>query len=137
MGHWDGDALVVESAGVNDRTWLDRVGHPYSEKLRVTERFLRVDCGHIQYQITFDDPDTLTAPISRSLTLNYSADTDMLEAVCNENNRAPGHLVGTATARAREPTSLAQYVGRYSFRDGTRAIPTFMGATQTVTPRRY
>ena len=134
VGHWDGEALVVESAGFNDRTWLDRVGHPHSEKLRVTERFRRVDFGHIQYQITFDDPDTLTAPITRSLTVNYAADTDMLEAVCNENNRAAGHLVGTATARVHvSPRVLAQYAGTYVYREGVRAIPTFMGATQTVT----
>ena len=56
VGRWEGDTLVVESAGFNDRTWLDRAGHPHSEKLRVTERFRRVDFGHLQYQITFDDP---------------------------------------------------------------------------------
>jgi len=134
VGHWDGETLTVESAGFNDRSWLDRVGHPHSEKLRITERFQRVDFGHIQYQITFDDPETLTKPISRAITLNYSADTDMLESVCNENNRAPGHLVGTATARVQvSPRVLAQYVGRYVFREGTRAIPTFMGAAQSVT----
>ena len=53
VGHWDGDTLVVESAGFNDRTWLDRAGHPHSEKLRVTERLRRVDFGHMQYQIIF------------------------------------------------------------------------------------
>lgn len=134
VGHWDGETLVVESAGFNDRSWLDRVGHPHSEKLRITERFQRVDFGHIRYQITFDDPDTLTQPISRAITLNYSADTDMLESVCNENNRDMVHLVGNATARVHvSPRVLAQYVGRYVFREGTRAIPTFMGATQRVT----
>lgn len=134
VGRWEGDALVVESAGFNDRTWLDRVGHPHSEKLRVTERLQRIDFGHIRYQITFDDPETLTKPISRSITLNYSADTDMLEAVCNENVRDAVHLVGNATARVDvNPRVLAQYAGRYVFREGTRAIPTFMGATQRVT----
>ena len=63
VGRWDRDTLVVESAGFNDRTWLDRAGHPHSEKLRVTERFRRVDFGHMQYQITFDDPETLTRAI--------------------------------------------------------------------------
>jgi len=133
VGHWDGETLVVDSNGFNDRTWLDRVGHPHSEKLRVTERFLRVDFGHLQYQITFDDPDTLTTPISRSLTLNYAADTDMLESVCNENNRDTPHLVGTAISRVHvSPEVLAHYLGRYVFREGIRAIPTFMGATQAV-----
>src|ERR1041384_3431757 len=87
VGGWDGDVLVIESAGFNDRSWLDRAGHPHSEKLRVTERVQRVDFGHIRYQITFDDSETLTKPITRVITLIYSADTDMLENVCNENNR--------------------------------------------------
>ena len=95
VGHWEGNTLVVQSAGFNDRTWLDRAGHPHSEKLRVTERFRRVDFGHMQYQITFDDPETLTKPLTLSLAVNYRADTDMLENVCNENNRAIAHMVGT------------------------------------------
>ena len=133
VGRWDGDVLVVESAGFNDRSWLDRVGHPHSEKLRVTERLQRMDFGHIRYQITFDDPDTLTKPITRSIALTYAADTDMLEAVCNENNRDVPRLVGIATARVEvRPQVLARYVGRYVFKRGIRAIPTFMGATQRV-----
>src|SRR6185503_18611572 len=92
IGRWDGDTLVVESTGFNDRTWLDRAGHPHSEKLRVTERLRRVDFGHVQYQITFDDPETLTKPLTLSLPVSYRADTDMLENVCNENNRS--RLVG-------------------------------------------
>jgi hypothetical protein len=82
VGHWEGDALVVKSAGFNDRTWLDRVGHPHSENLRVTERFQRVDFGHMRFQLTYEDPDTLTRPLSISLTVNYAPDTDMLEDVC-------------------------------------------------------
>jgi hypothetical protein len=96
VGRWDGDALVVESTGFNDRTWLDRAGHPHSEKLRVTERFRRVDFGRVEYRITFDDPDTLTKPLTLSLPVSYQADTDMLEAVCNENNRS--RLVGVERA---------------------------------------
>src|SRR5205085_2886349 len=81
VGHWEGDTLVVESAGFNARGWLDRAGHPHSEYLRVTERFRRVDFGHMQFQITYDDPETLTKPLSFSLAVTYAADTDMLESV--------------------------------------------------------
>ena len=56
VGHWDGDTLVVESGGFNDRTWLDRMGHPHSEELRVTEKFRRIDFGHMQFQVTYEDP---------------------------------------------------------------------------------
>jgi hypothetical protein len=133
-GHWEGDTLVVESAGFNDRSWLDRAGHPHSENLRVTERFRRVDFGHMQYQITFDDPETLTKPLSRSLAVNYRPDTDMLENVCNENNRDKVHMVGTADAGVQLSSSvLAKYAGRYEFREGSRTVAGFMGMTQNVT----
>src|SRR6266849_238758 len=93
VGHWEGETLVVESAGFNDRSWLDRAGHPHSENLRVTERFRRGDFGHMQFRINFDDPQTLTKPLTISLAVNYRADTDMIENVCNENNRDRVNLV--------------------------------------------
>src|SRR5437867_8468415 len=134
VGHWEGDTLVVESAGFNDRTWLDRVGHPHSEKLRVTERLLRVDFGHMQYQITFDDPETLTKPLSLSVTMNYRADTDMLENVCNENNLALVHMVGTANKGVQVSSAvLEKYTGRYTFREGSRTVMGFMGMNQNLT----
>ncbi len=133
VGHWDGDTLVVESAGFNDRTWLDRAGHPHSESLRVTERFRRVDFGHMQFQITYDDPETLTKPLSFTLAVNYAADTDMLENVCNESDRKV-HMVGTANVGVQvSPAVLAKYAGRYEFRDGSRVVAAFMGLTQRVT----
>jgi hypothetical protein len=134
VGHWEGDTLVVESAGFNDRTWLDRVGHPHSEKLRVTERFRRVDFGHMQFQITYDDPETLTKPLSLSLAMNYAADTDMLENVCNEGNIDKVHMVGTGIDGVKLSSAvLAKYVGKYEFRDGSRNVPAFVGVTQNVT----
>src|SRR5215510_13567753 len=133
VGRWEGDTLVVESAGFNDRTWLDRAGHPHSEKLRVTERFRRVDFGHIQYQITYDDPETLTKPLTVSLAVNYRADTDMLESVCNENNRDTVRLVGTAAAQVSVSSAiLTRYTGRYGFSDGSRTVAGFMGMNQSV-----
>jgi hypothetical protein len=133
VGHWEGDTLVVESAGFNGRTWLDRAGHPHSENLRVTEKFRRVDFGHMQFQITFDDPETLTKPLNLSLKVNYAADTDMLENVCNENNRDKVHMVGTAsTGVALSSAVLEKYVGRYDFRGGSRTVAGFMGMKQNV-----
>jgi hypothetical protein len=134
VGRWDLDTLVVESAGFNDRTWLDRAGHPHSEKLYVTERFRRVDFGHMQYQITFDDPETLTKPLTFSLAVNYRADTDMLENVCNENNRDKVHMVGTAGNGVQLNSAvLEKYTGRYGFREGSRTVAAFMGMAQNVT----
>jgi hypothetical protein len=133
VGHWEGDTLVVETAGFNDRTWLDRAGHPHSEDLRVTERFRRSDFGHMGLQITFDDPQTLNRPLNISLAVNYAADTEMLETVCNEDERDTAHLVGQANAGVELRSSvLAKYVGRYEFREGPPVIAGFMGKLQNV-----
>lgn len=133
VGHWEGDTLVVESAGFNDRTWLDRMGHPHSEDLRVTERFQRVDFGHMRFQVTYDDPKTLIKPLTISLAVNYAPDTDMLESIC-DNEQDQAHLVAGAEARVKlSPDVLARYVGTYEFRVGTPVIKGFFGVTQTIT----
>jgi hypothetical protein len=133
VGHWEGDTLVVESAGFNDKSWLDMVGHPHSERLRVTEKFRRADFGHMQVQVTYDDPETLTRPLTISVGVNYAADTDMLEYVCNEDERDTQHLVGTAKAVAHpSPAVLDRYVGEYEFRDGVLSSRNFYGPNQTV-----
>jgi hypothetical protein len=130
VGHWEGDTLVVESTGFNDRTWLDRVGHPHSEQLRVTERFRRVNFGHMQFQITYDDPKTLVRPVTFSLVVNYAPDTDMLETIC-ENERDAAHLVGRAHEGVKISADvLAKYAGTYEFREGPRVIEGFFGRTQ-------
>ena len=81
IGHWENDTLVVESAGFNDLSWLDEAGHPHSEELRIEERFRRVDFGHMQFQITFDDPKVLVKPLTLSIGVTYAADTEMLENI--------------------------------------------------------
>jgi len=134
IGHWDGDTLVVESAGFNDKTWLDMVGHPHSERLRVTEKFRRTDFGHMRVEVTYDDPETLTKPLTISVAVNYAADGDMLEYVCNEDEQDTKHLVGTAKAVAHPSSSvLAGYAGKYEFRDGVISSRDFFGPEQVVT----
>ena len=134
IGRWDGDTLVVESTGFNDRTWLDRAGHPHSEKLRVTEKLRRIDFGHMQYQITYDDPEMLTKPLTLSIGVNYRADTDMLENVCNENNNPDRvHLVGIEPKAVElSPAVLTKYVGTYVYREGSQNVLSFMGRNQKV-----
>lgn len=94
VGHWDGDTLVVETIGFNDKTWIDTGGHPHSEALHVTERFTRRDFGHIALQITIDDPKAYTKPWTVSYELRLLPDTELLEYVCTENNKDLQHLVG-------------------------------------------
>lgn len=133
IGRWDGDTLVVETAGFNDKTWLDMVGHPHSERLHVTEKFRRPDFGHMQVQVTYDDPETMTRPLTMSVGVTYVADGDMLEYVCNEDERDTNHLVGTAKVEAHPaPAVLDRYSGEYKFRDGVLSSRDFFGPNQIV-----
>jgi hypothetical protein len=94
VGKWEGDTLVVESAGFNDSTWLDTGGHPHTDALHVTERYHRRDLGHMDLQITINDPKAYTKPWTVSYPLQLLPDTELLEYVCNENNKDIRHLVG-------------------------------------------
>jgi len=94
VGRWQDDAFIVDSAGFNDNVWLDNNGHPASENLRVTERFRRRDFGHMTVDVTIDDPKTYTKPWMVTLPLLYQADSELLEYMCNENNKDIEHLVG-------------------------------------------
>ena len=72
VGKWDGDVLVVETAGFNDKTWLDAIGHPHSEALRLVERYRRRDFGHMDVEMTFDDPQMYTKPFTIKSPMSFS-----------------------------------------------------------------
>jgi len=93
-GKWDGDSLVVETAGFNDRGWLDARGHTHSEALHLTERFHRLDFGHMEVQLTIDDPKTYTRPFTIQLKQRLQADSDLLESFCAENEKDSTHVDG-------------------------------------------
>ncbi len=92
VGHWDRDTLVVESAGFNDKTWLDIMGHPHSDALRVMERYHRRDFGHMDVETTFDDPKMYTKPFTIRVTDELWADSDIFEFFCNENEKDRTHM---------------------------------------------
>jgi hypothetical protein len=87
VGKWDGDTLVVETAGFNDLTWLDNAGTQHSEALHVTERFHRRDAGRLDIQITIDDPKTFSKPFTVSEHARLSPKADLTEAICLENRK--------------------------------------------------
>ena len=91
--HWEGETLVVETAGFNDKTALDAFGHPHSESLRTTERLRRRDFGHLDYEITFDDPKMYTKPFTVKIPHDLLPDTDVFENFC-ENEKDLRHLGG-------------------------------------------
>jgi hypothetical protein len=87
VGRWEGDVFVVESAGFNDNVWLDNAGVPATGSLRVTERFVRRDFGHMDIVVTIDDPKTYTRPWTVTQPLEFLADNELIEYICDENNR--------------------------------------------------
>src|SRR5213594_4664246 len=137
VGRWEGDTLVVDSVGFNDRTWLDRDGHRHTEALRMTERYRRLDFGHMEIEITLNDPQVYAHPWTVALSAVLTPDTDLLEAVCNENHDIPlTHWVGKASDEKKSevkvaPEILAKYAGTYEELDrwGTRPHPAIIEVT--------
>jgi hypothetical protein len=91
-GKWDDDTLVVETAGFNDKGWLDAWGHPRSEALHVQERFHRRDFGHMDVQAIVEDPNILTQPITIKFTELLIPNSDVLENFCTEGERDRAHM---------------------------------------------
>jgi len=92
VGHWKRDVFVVETAGFNDKTPLDAMGHPHSEALRITERLRRRDFGHLDVEMTFDDPQMYTKPFTIKIPHDLLADSDIFESFCDENEKDRAHL---------------------------------------------
>ena len=87
IGHWDGDTLVVETAGFNGRAWIDTgSGHPQTDAARVTERYTRRDIGHMDIEITIDEPKAYVKPWRAKVPVNLLADSDLIETFC-ENEK--------------------------------------------------
>ena len=121
VGRWEDDTLVVETIGFKDTTWLDFGGHPHTEELRVVERYRRTAFGHIELKQTFEDPKVFSRPVTIDVKVDFVPDTEMLEYVCNENERDHARLVGKASDDKKNAVKvarevLARYVGAYEFR---------------------
>jgi hypothetical protein len=91
VAHWERDVFVVDTAGFNDKTLLDLMGHTHSDALRITERFHRRDFGHLDVDMTFDDPQLYTKPFTIKVPHDLLADADIFESFC-ENEKDRGHL---------------------------------------------
>ena len=116
VGKWEGDTLVVESNGFNDRTWLDG-NYPHTEGLRTLERYRRNDFGHLELDVSFEDPTLYAAPFRTRVSAELVADTELLEYVCNENPRRE-HWVGKLSDAERseiklDRATLEKYTGTY------------------------
>ena len=116
VGRWDGDTLVVDSAGFNDKTWASRYGVSHTEALRVTERYQRPDFGHLQIEVTYDDPGAYSKPWGFMTDMTLQADTEMLEAICEHSSEDWAGSLSDAADQAVSvpPDVLAGYVGIYT-----------------------
>jgi hypothetical protein len=96
IAHWEGDALVADTIGINERTWLDTAGHEHSDKLHLIEKFEKITDDAIRYTVTFDDPVFFTQPFTIMRTFKRAAPADrILPYSCEENNKDVEHLVPT------------------------------------------
>jgi hypothetical protein len=121
VGHWEGDTLVVDTAGFNDTSWLDVEGHPHTEALHITERFRRRDFGHMDLNITIDDPKAFTRPFSLKIDKTFMPDTELLETVC-ENDRSVAHMLGGTQVTSLAPDVLSKFAGAYEYAPGREAM---------------
>jgi len=116
IGRWEGDTLVVTTTGFNDLGWLDSAGHPQTESLRITERLHRRDFGHMDFEMTIDDPKVFTKPFTMKRERLLAPDTDLIEDVCeNELDRAS--MTG-GPAITLTPALLSTYAGAYELTPG-------------------
>ena len=99
VGRWEGDTLVVETVGFKDDLWLDGWGHPLTSQARTVERIRRVNYGNLEVELTVDDPKAYTKPWTTTIKLALVLNTDLLEYICNENEKSSTHLVGPGGAK--------------------------------------
>jgi hypothetical protein len=127
IGHWEGDTLVVESTGYNDRTWLEN-GYPHTDNMRLTEKFHRKDFGHLEVENTYSDPKIYAKSWTMKMGGLLTPDTELIEYVCAENEKDRPHLVGknsddTKKAVKLAPEILSKYVGTYQFHAKDFGVP--------------
>jgi len=85
VGRWEGDTLVVDSVGYNEKFWMTNGGLPHTEALHLVERFTRTDMNTMKYEVTVDDPRTYSRPWTGGWTLQWMADQEIQEYFCEEN----------------------------------------------------
>lgn len=94
VGRYEGDTLVVDVVGFNGRAWLDQAGHAQTEKAHIVERYRRIDSRTLKYEVTIDDPGAYSAPWTTSNTVSWRPGMELMEYVCDENERSSVHMIG-------------------------------------------
>jgi hypothetical protein len=94
IGHWEGDTIVIDTVGFNDKTWFDNHGNRHSDKLHVIERYTRTDLGTMAVEVTVDDPGAYSTPFKAIFTARLMPGEELMEYVCQEDNQDVPYLVG-------------------------------------------
>jgi len=92
VGHWEGDTLVVDVVGFNEGTWLDYFGHPHTDQMHIVEKYTRPNKGTLHYEATIDDPGAYTKPWTVAWDIPWTANGELQEYICQENNQYFGRL---------------------------------------------
>jgi hypothetical protein len=98
IGHWEGDTLVVDTTGFNDKFWFDFRGHPHTEKLHTIERYKRKDYSTLSNEVTIDDSGAYARPFKVTFTARLRPGDELMEYICQENNQDVAHIQGPAAA---------------------------------------
>lgn len=96
VGHYEGDTLVVDVVGFNGKAWLDQAGHPQTPRAHIVERYTRTDSLTLKYEVTIDDPGAYSHPWTATNTVRWRPGLDLLEYVCQEDEKSSSHMVGNA-----------------------------------------
>jgi hypothetical protein len=94
IGTWEGDTMMVDSIGFNDKFWFDFAGHPHTEQLHIVERYRRPNLGRLEFEVTITDPGAYTRPFTMRGHSTLQPDAELLEYICNENNQDVSHITG-------------------------------------------
>ena len=98
VGRWEGDTLVVDTVGFNDKSWFDFRGHPHTERLHTVERYTRTNTNTLVNEITIDDLGAYFAPFTVTFTAVLKPGDELMEYICQENNQDVTHLQGPTAA---------------------------------------
>ena len=107
VGHWEGDTLVIDTVGFNERSWIDLRGMPTTEQLHLTERITRSDFNTLRYEITIDDPEAYTAPWTTGMFFRWAPGAEQFEFVCQDGNLAPILMIGADNKKLDRSSRIA------------------------------
>jgi len=94
VGRYEGDSIIVDTVGFNERGWIDAYGTPTTKHLHLVEKWTRLDFKTLRYEITIDDPGAYTAPFTTGMLMTYQPGREMFEFVCQDGNLAQELMIG-------------------------------------------